>query len=160
MLTAHEIAYELTDYVHYFATVPYLVVVVSLKEIFEELETLLLTKAKNQLLSYDTTFQLGPFYVSVLLFRHVMFNEHLVMPPAFLIHEAKRQDIHAILIATYEENAIAEKTSLYLVGCVHHLRSNIKEWVDSHQGIRNILENQFYPEFLHFAYGKSENQIT
>ena len=156
VLNAHEIAYELTDYVHYFATVPYLVVVVGLKEIFEELETLLLTKDKNQLLSYDTTFQLGPYYVSVLLFRHVMFNEHPVMPAAFLIHEAKWQDIHAILfsilrqnvkgltnnvpIATDEENAIvnaiAEKTSLFRVGCVGHLRSNIKEWVDSHQGTK------------------------
>ena len=101
---AHEIAYELTDYVHYFATVPYLVVVVGLKEIFEELETLLLTKDKNQLLSYDTTFQLGPCYVSVLLFRHVMFNEHPVMPAAFLIHEAKRQDIHAILFSIHRQN--------------------------------------------------------
>ena len=49
-------------------------------------------------------------------------------------------------IATDEENAIvnaiAEKTSLYRVGCVRHLRSNIKEWVDSHQGTKE--DRRFY----------------
>ena len=79
-------------------------VVVGLKEIFQELEALLHTKDKNQLLSYDTTFQLGPYYVSVLLFRHVMFNELPVMPAAFLIYKAKRQDIHEILFSVLRQN--------------------------------------------------------
>ena len=40
-----------------------------------------------QLLSYDTTFQLGDFYVSSLLFRHTIFKESPVIPALFLIHE-------------------------------------------------------------------------
>ena len=40
VLSAHELAYELTDFVHYFATVPYLVVVIGKKELFQELELL------------------------------------------------------------------------------------------------------------------------
>ena len=68
MLNAHEHAYELTDFVHYFATVPYLVVGIGMKKLFQELELLLQTRDKTELLSYDTTFQLGPYYVSVLLF--------------------------------------------------------------------------------------------
>ena len=70
-VNAHEIAYKLTDYVHYFATVSYFAIVVGIKEMLEELAALLQLKGKNQLLSYDTTFQLGPYYVSVLLFQHI-----------------------------------------------------------------------------------------
>ncbi len=47
-----------------------------------------------QLLSYDTTFQLGDFYVSPLLFRYVAFTKSPVVPALFLIHERKFQDVH------------------------------------------------------------------
>jgi len=43
----------------------------------------------TELLSYDTTFQLGDFYVSVLCFRHTLFKEAPVIPAAFLVHERK-----------------------------------------------------------------------
>ena len=40
-----------------------------------------------KLLSYDTTFQLGDFYVSTLAFWHTLFKEAPVIPVAFLIHK-------------------------------------------------------------------------
>ena len=47
-----------------------------------------------QLISYDTTFKLGDFYVSVLAFRHTLFTECPVIPAAFLIHERKFRECH------------------------------------------------------------------
>ena len=44
-----------------------------------------------QLLSNDTTFQLGDFYVSVFTFRHTLFKKSPVMPTKFLLHERKFQ---------------------------------------------------------------------
>ena len=55
---------------------------------------LLIDSASPQPLSYDTTFQLGDFYVSTLLFRHVIFKESPVTPALFLIHERKFQSVH------------------------------------------------------------------
>ena len=57
---------------------------------------LLLKSGGAQLLSYDTTFKLGNFYVSPLLFRNILFQSNPVMPAMFMIHERK-------LKTTYDE---------------------------------------------------------
>ena len=46
-------------------------------------------RSHHQLLCYDTTFQLGDFYVSALLFRNVLCKKSPVMPAMFLVHERK-----------------------------------------------------------------------
>lgn len=48
----------------------------------------------SQLLSYDTTFKLGNFYVSPLLFRNILFETKPVMPSLFMIHERKLKATH------------------------------------------------------------------
>lgn len=47
-----------------------------------------------QLLSYDTTFKLGDFYVSPLLFRNILFKTNPVMPAVVMIHERKLKNTH------------------------------------------------------------------
>ena len=65
----------------------------------EELKRLLTTKAATSpLFSYDTTFQLGDFYVSAFLFRHTLFTEAPVIPAFFLIHERKEFSAHEELM--------------------------------------------------------------
>ena len=50
-----------------------------------EMEDVLRLPSKHQLLSYDTTFSLGEFYVSPLLYRHNVFNnDPVMMAAAFL----------------------------------------------------------------------------
>ena len=44
--------------------------------------------------NYDTTFQLGDFYVSPLIFRHTIFEEKPCIPAMFLIHERKYTETH------------------------------------------------------------------
>ena len=48
----------------------------------------------SQLLSYDTTFKLGNFYVSPLLFRNILFETKPVMPSLLMIHERKLKTTH------------------------------------------------------------------
>ena len=57
----------------------------------------MLDSHQPQLLSYDTTFQLGDFYVSTFCFRHTLFKEAPVIPAAFLIHERKFEAHHTEL---------------------------------------------------------------
>ena len=61
------------------------------QEMLSELDKLLqITTSKNtQLLSYDTTFQFGDFYVSALLFRAIYCQQSPVIPAIFLLHERK-----------------------------------------------------------------------
>ena len=49
-------------------------------------------------LTYDTTFKLGDFYVSILLFKHALFAEAPAIPAAFLMHERKFQASHEQLM--------------------------------------------------------------
>jgi hypothetical protein len=46
---------------------------------------------------YDTTFKLGDFYVSPLVFRNIIFENSPFMPVAFLIHGRKKEKVHARL---------------------------------------------------------------
>ena len=76
-------------------TFPDLIIVCGLKAVLEELDHIILAVTNSPiLLSYDTTFQLGDFYVSPLLFCHVLFNECPVIPAAFMLHERKFQSAH------------------------------------------------------------------
>ena len=48
--------------------------------------------------SYDTKLKLGDFYISPLLFKHVLFVEAPVIPAAFLIRERKFPAAHEELM--------------------------------------------------------------
>jgi len=104
-----------------------------------------------QLLSDDTTFQLGDFYVSVFTFRHTLFKESPVMPTTFLLHERKFQQcrdqetlkhIPALsrtkhpLISDEEKdivNAITGKFSeVTRLRCWNHLIHDITRWLQAH----------------------------
>ena len=97
----NELAIEMPDFIHQIKTFPDLVCVCGQIAMFQELDHVLLVKSPSpQLLSYDTTFQLGDSYVSVLSFRHTLFKEVPVTPAAFLIHERKFQPYHEEFLAT------------------------------------------------------------
>ena len=91
----HELAFDLPDFFHTIRTHPDLVCICGNKQLLNELDRVLILKSGgHQLLSYDTTFQLGDFYVSVLSFRHTIFQEDPVIPAAFLLHERKHALYH------------------------------------------------------------------
>ena len=76
LLNLHELTYNLGDFVHKIITYPDLVVVCGLKTIFFELDNIIMAKSKHPvLLSYNTTYKLGDFYVSMLFFKHVLLAE-------------------------------------------------------------------------------------
>ena len=91
----HEMAVDMPDFIHTIRTHPDLVCVCGQRALLEELDrVLLLNSPSAQLLSYDTTFQLGDFYVSILCFRHTLFKEAPVILAAFLVHERKFEEHH------------------------------------------------------------------
>ena len=107
------------------------------KAMLDELDhVLLLDSPSQQLLSYDPTFQLGDFQISVLASRHALFSKPSVIPAAFLIHERKLQTIHKEFfvtctklckslgstnfpIVTDEEKGIVNAISAIILGASH-----------------------------------------
>ena len=91
----HELAYDLDGYVSKIVTFPDLLVICGLRSILAELNRIISATTESPiLLSYDTTFKLGDFYVSPFLFRHVLFEQTPTVPAAFVLHERKFQTIH------------------------------------------------------------------
>ena len=81
----HEMALDMENFVHHITTFPDMVIVCGLKQVLEEMELVLGDGGIDQLLSYDTTFTMGDFYVSVLIFRHTFFLKNPCIPALFLI---------------------------------------------------------------------------
>ena len=67
ILNTHTIAYEEPNFVWKLTTVPDLLVICGMEAMLDELKQLLKKPNPSQMLSYDTTFCLGDFYVSPLL---------------------------------------------------------------------------------------------
>jgi len=69
---------------HY--TFPDLVVIYLQFKINIVFESRMVKFQHSVLLSYVTIFKLGDFYLFLILFKHVLFVDALVMPAAFLVH--------------------------------------------------------------------------
>ena len=66
IFNAHEIAYDDLSFTWKIQTVPDLVIIVGMKDMLMELQTVVQRgKPSEQLLGYDTTFTLGDYFVSV-----------------------------------------------------------------------------------------------
>ncbi|XP_047135678.1 uncharacterized protein LOC124812742 [Hydra vulgaris] len=91
----HELAYD-TNFIHNIITFPDLVVVMYSDETLQIFQQVLKLSQLPQQLSYDITFSLGDFYLSVLLFRETEFDPSPIIPLAFMIHERKTLMPHSI----------------------------------------------------------------
>ena len=123
----------------------------------DELNSLIQLKSDIPiLLSYDTTFQLGDFYVSPLLFSHVLFEASPVIPARFLLHERKFQTVHEeflrlisekvpllhrqenlLPLVADDEKAICNAIdrilpSVYHLRCWNHTINSAKAWLRRH----------------------------
>lgn len=150
----HEIAYDNPGFVWKITTFPDLVCVCGLQELLDELDRVLLLDSPSQLLSYDTTFQLGDFYVSPLLFRHVVFKQCPCIPAMFLIHERKFTATHKEILkacvervpalvkakcplVTDKEKAIVnairtELPAVKVLHCWNHIFRDVRMWCRKH----------------------------
>ena len=78
------LAYDLRSFVISIKTFPDVLIVCGHGSLAEELDGLVQAESEvPQLLSYDTTFQLGDFYLSAFLFRHTTFSSSPVSPVSF-----------------------------------------------------------------------------
>ena len=133
----------------------------------EEFDKLLQTNSPSpQMMTYDTTFQLGDFYVSPLLFWHTLLNGSPVMPLGFLIRERKFKETHefffqqvrrevpyfrserstSIPLVTDDERALYEAAEGVLdnvspLQCWNHLINSLKMWLRQH----GVLLQQVQP---------------
>ena len=90
-----QLAYHFPDTIWKIDLYPDMACVLGIKDVMDELNTILETK-QGTVLSYDTTFELGDFYVSPLVFPHTVFDSEPVVSVAFLIQDRKFPAVHEI----------------------------------------------------------------
>ena len=92
----YALALELDNFVWQNDIFPNLDSIIGLTDIINLFNDLLTLQSEDfqLILAYDTTFQLGDFYVSPLLLRHIYFNGSPIILLAFLIHDRKFQVSH------------------------------------------------------------------
>ena len=159
-LNLHLLFYHLEGYISDIKTAPDLYVILGLKDIYEEFDRLLQFKTDDTVpLFYDTTFNLGDFYVSTLSFQHILFENPPIIPLAIMIHERKFQKHHEVFLDSVKEkiprlstkklaivtdretgiiNAIKKIfPNLRLLICWNHILRDTKEWLRKN-GNRNF----------------------
>ena len=149
----HEIAYDIAGFFWKITTFPDLVCVCGLKELLDEADRVMHIGG-DQLLSYDTTFQLGDFYVSPLIFRHIIFKERPCIPAMCLLHERKFTEMHKEMFHECAKNMPSSKKvkiplvmdreaalmkalqselpNVALVFCWNHIFKVIRRWLHQH----------------------------
>lgn len=90
-----QLAYQIDGFVHGITVCPDLAIVFGSTEIIQEVNKLLKVKSDEPvLMSYDTTFELGDFYVSILVAKHILFRGGKTVPVTFMIHGRQSQHLH------------------------------------------------------------------
>ena len=150
----YALALELDNFVWQIDIFPNLDSIIGLTDIINLFNDLLTLQSEDfqLILAYDTTFQLGDFYVSPLLFRHIYFNGSPIIPLAFLTHDRNFQVSHEKLFTKLSEkipnlkkkkvpiiidrekginNAKKLSPNLGPILCWNHICQDIKHWVRS-----------------------------
>ena len=85
----YALAIELDNFIWQIDIYPNLNSIIGLEDILNLVNDLLTLQSDEfqVILAYDTTFQLGNFYVSPTLFRHIYFIGSPIIPLAFLVHD-------------------------------------------------------------------------
>ena len=99
------------------------------------------------LFSYDTTFNIGCYYVSILVMRHTFFEGDPILPVAILLHESKSFEKHStffyelrkllyflkkkVVVVVDRERALTKAITVQfpswtIVHCWNHIKSDIK----------------------------------
>ena len=175
IVNTHELAYAHPNFIWHITTLPDLTVICGEQEMLELLQELVNSKDRQLILSYDTTFSLGEFYVSPLLFRNVYFNSNPVMPALFLIHERKLQSTHETLFSFLESrlkklkgfpiitdmetgivNAIETRTKMRVLGCWRHLRKDVERWLQDH--VEKSRRSRYVDDLLQIMRSETEEE--
>ena len=148
IVNIHELAYTLPGFVWSVRTFPDLVVCFGMTSLLDVLKS-------PSLLSYDTTFNLGDFYLSVLVVKLSTLLESPCIPVAFVVHERKFQAAHDefceqlsqrlkcrqdhILVIDGEINIVKAFSQRFptwtVVSCWNHILTDVEIWLKKHHGI-------------------------
>ena len=150
-------AHQLVDYVKCIELFPELVVVFGNESLLKEMASMIEVVGSDgkMYVGYDTTFNLGDFYVSIVTCRHFMFRSEPILPIMFMLHSRKFNEMHqrcwsvllralpqikqyALPVLTDREKGIIDAIEMTSAGqnplilCWNHIKRDVKRWLIDH----------------------------
>lgn len=104
---------EIPDFVHLMQLIPNFAVVL----FRENMINLFLSvhHLPEVVLHYDTTFNIGDFYLSILVYKHPIFEHGRTIPLAYLMHHKKVYDVHRLFFETLKQHLTVKTFDLKIV---------------------------------------------
>lgn len=150
-----QLAFHVQGMIREITVYPDLSIILSHQDLLEELNKLLMVKSNEPLLmSYDTTFEVGDFFISAFVFKHVLFQGGVAIPAAFMVHDRIQGELHDnfwkkmakmvpnltkydnIFVTDREKgirNAIQNNLpNSKIFHCWNHIKRNIRFWLNKH----------------------------
>ncbi|XP_063787335.1 uncharacterized protein LOC134936259 [Pseudophryne corroboree] len=150
----YELRFALDNFIRNFTLLPELIIVVSLPKIVD-LYNEVCSINQHQLLSYDTTFTIGDYYVSPIVFKCPWFKGQPSIPLAAMIYDNGSAEVHKtffnilndltvnfnnadIRLVTSREGAIANALDSVVPEITHvlrwdHILKEVESWVSGHK---------------------------
>lgn len=146
--------YHLSDFIQVLATVPEFHCILALDSAIELANSIfqLCEKQPNlrEIITYDTTFEVGQFFLSTLVMKNIYLEEEPIFPVIYYMHNRKTTETHetffrwafdrlnigpSVPIVTDRELAIVNSIRQYAVGqdrlffCTNHILQNTRHWL-------------------------------
>ena len=140
--------------------------IVGMKFMFEMVDKILQKNPRECVFGYDTTYELGDYYCSVLVFRHPYLSGNPGFPIAFMLHDKRLQKVHNsfmekmctvmptfrtapfIMIMDREKalkNAVRKSCSkVHVVFCWNHLLKDVELWVRRNKSGISGKQDEYY----------------
>ena len=152
-----ELYYHITDFIRRIDIVPNFNCVMAAKDIIEMTNDLLGNSLDPVIFSYDTTFNIGDYYVSLFVMKHPYFKSNPVIPVAFLLHDRKFYSVHhmflqvlvdiiprlmvnncGVVIIVDREKSLTKSIrdvlpNARIAHCCNHLQSDVESWLYKQQ---------------------------
>jgi hypothetical protein len=90
-------------FVHHITTAPDLLIIAYDKNLLEEMNNMLTVIKQPCIATYDTTFNIGDFYMSVFLLRHGLLEQEPAVPLFYLFHDRKFEENHLALFKVIDD---------------------------------------------------------
>ena len=125
-------------------------------KLIRDIERAFTEDKKPNIISYDTTFNLGDFYVSSLIVKHPLFEEMPAIPVAIMLHHRRTKQVHEaflrevldafpilnsgkILFVSDREVGIVNAAKEVLPNakrafCWNHIKEDVKMWLRKNKG--------------------------
>lgn len=177
LYSIYELHFAIENFVRDYSLVPEFTLVLSLNEVVKNFQEVF-GMSLYAMLSYDTTFQLGDFYVSPLIFRCVFFDEEPSIPLSAIIHDHQNLKVHQsffytmkemipgfnrpeVIVVTDREHAIVKAIESVVpeikhVLCWNHMLKDVEVWVTNHEGC--VSDRKVYVNNIHSLLDSNSEQ--